>query len=265
MYLAITYVCMCMYLERFTIHPVKEIAPLYYLFNYISNEEEQEALKIDSIKEYAIYLKYEKSFFWRNFFNYELMEVPEMSSMSAATYFHEGNDRLITKKAIKTFCKVGDMIADEVEVGMPQSSIPHGYVDLMVVSLLFQSPPVCFFNFMDYTFYHCTTASFKNPQSFAQEASDRQVIAELLSVYENLNNACETIVILKADRCRLQPFIYVPSLDVLLRTKCPVVFRRENGRPEVVGCLLLYFLLRHSSMISVINIKASCNAMNIRD
>ena len=76
---------------------------------------------------------------------------------------------------------------------------------------------------------------------------------------------CNYAYIITADRCWLQPFIYVPSLDVLLRTKCPVVFRRENGRPEVVGCLLLYFLLRHSSMISVINIKASCNAMNIRD
>ena len=68
------------------------------------------------------------------------------------------------------------MIADEVEVGMPQSSIPHGYVDLMVVSLLFQSPPVCFFNFMEYKFYHCTTASFKNPQSFAQEASGKLIL-----------------------------------------------------------------------------------------
>ena len=56
MYLAITCVCMCMYLERFTIHPIKEIAQLYYLFMYISNEEEGEALMMDSIKDYAIYL-----------------------------------------------------------------------------------------------------------------------------------------------------------------------------------------------------------------
>ena len=53
MYLAITCVCMCMNLERFTIHPIKEIAPLYYLFTYISNEEfEGEALMMDSINRY---------------------------------------------------------------------------------------------------------------------------------------------------------------------------------------------------------------------
>ena len=74
-----------------------------------------------------------------------------------------------------SFIQVGDMIADEVEVGMPQSSIPHGYVDLMVVNL-FKLPPVCFFNFMDHTFYHCTTASFKNLHSFAMEASGKLIL-----------------------------------------------------------------------------------------
>ena len=32
--------------------------------------------------------------------------------------------------------QVGDMLLNEVEVGMPQSSIPHGHMDLMVVSYL---------------------------------------------------------------------------------------------------------------------------------
>ena len=50
------------------------------------------------------------------------------------------NDRLIIKKAIRTFSRVGDMLLDEVEVGMPT----HGNVDLMLVSLLLETPPVCF-------------------------------------------------------------------------------------------------------------------------
>ena len=62
------------------------------------------------------------------------------------------NNRLITKKAIRTFYKVGDMLLDEVkvgipnsvvqvwdmlldevEIGAPHSVIPHGNVDMMVI------------------------------------------------------------------------------------------------------------------------------------
>ena len=92
---------------------------------------------------------------------------------------------------------------------------------------------------------------------------DRQVIAELLSIYENLNGTCETIVMIKgeyftsncnwnyahiiiADRFKIQPYIYVPSLDILLRTKDSVTYRHENGKPDAVGCLLLCFMLRHN-------------------
>ena len=82
------------------------------------------------------------------------------------------NDRLIIKKAIRTFSRVGDMLLDEVEVDMPTSLIPHGNVDLMLVSLLLETPPV-FFNFKQHTFYHCATASFKSPSKFPMEGSGK--------------------------------------------------------------------------------------------
>ena len=34
-------------------------------------------------------------------------------------------------------------------------------------------------------------------------------------------------------------------------------YRKKNGQPETIGCLLLYFLLRHNRMLSVSNIKAA--------
>ena len=113
---------------------------------------------------------------------------------------------------------------------------------------------------------------------------ERQAIAELLSVYENLNckEACETIVMIKgeyfsnwnyvhlvhiaANRFKFQPYIYVASHDILLRVKEPVVYRRENGKPDALGCLLLYFMLRQDWMLSKENIMISCDAVarNVR-
>ena len=46
----------CVYLEKFTIHPIKEIVPLYYLFNYITNGDEKKALSIDKLRDYAVKL-----------------------------------------------------------------------------------------------------------------------------------------------------------------------------------------------------------------
>ena len=82
---------------------------------------------------------------------------------------------------------------------------------------------------------------------------------------EYFTSNCVTTHIMIADRQQIQPYIYVPSMDILLRTKHPVMFRREDGKPEVVGCLLLYFLLRHKSMISKENIKALCDLVKIKD
>ena len=61
------------------------------------------------------------------------------------------NNRLVMKKAIGTFAKIGDLMLDDVEVGMPGSILPHGNVDLTVVSCLERIPPVCFFNDGQYT------------------------------------------------------------------------------------------------------------------
>ena len=47
---------MCVYLERFTVNAIKDTVPLYYLFNYISKDEEGKALLLDRIKDYAIQL-----------------------------------------------------------------------------------------------------------------------------------------------------------------------------------------------------------------
>ena len=41
--------------------------------------------------------------------------------------------------------QVGDMLLNEVEVNMSHSSIPHGHMDLMVVSCLLKTPLVCYF------------------------------------------------------------------------------------------------------------------------
>lgn len=62
-----------------------------------------------------------------------------------------------------------------------------------------------------------------------------------------------------AKRNKIQPYIYVPSEDILIRTKAAVPFRSIDGAPESVGCLLLYFLLRHHKMLSSSNIKAICS------
>ena len=56
------------------------------------------------------------------------------------------------KKAIKTFSKTGDLIVDEVEVGSTTSLIPHGNIDLMVVSCLSGDPPVSFFNVKEHSY-----------------------------------------------------------------------------------------------------------------
>ena len=55
--------------------------------------------------------------------------------------------------------------------------------------------------------------------------------------------------------------MYVPSADILLRTKRFVTYRCDNGKPDPVGCLLLYFMLRHNSMINKTNIELACNAV----
>ena len=65
------------------------------------------------------------------------------------------------------------------------------------------------------------------------------------------------IITCTADRQRIQPFIYLPGEDILLRTKDPVDYRKKNGQPEAIGCLLLYFLLRHNRMLSISNVKAA--------
>ena len=42
------------------------------------------------------------------------------------------------KKTINTFAKPGDFLIDEVEVGVPISTVPHGNVDMMAISCLQQ-------------------------------------------------------------------------------------------------------------------------------
>ena len=56
--------------------------------------------------------------------------------------------------------------------------------------------------------------------------------------------------------------MYIPSLDILIRSKGGVQYRHESGQPEAVGCLLLYFLLRHNKFISIQNIKIACEAIS---
>ena len=45
--------------------------------------------------------------------------------------------------------------------------------------------------------------------------------------------------------------------------KIPVMFRKESGKPDVVGCVLLYYLLRHKSMLSKENVETSCDALMV--
>ena len=68
-----------------------------------------------------------------------------------------------------------------------------------------------------------------------------------------------------ADRQRIQPYVYILSLDILLRAKDALSYRDERGQPVVLGCLLLFFLLRHNKILSIDNIKAACNAVDVGD
>ena len=89
------------------------------------------------------------------------------------------NDRLIIRKAIGTFAKVGDRLVDEVEVGLP-GPIPHGSVDMMVVSYLEKVPPVCLFNVGDHTFYHCMSTSYKTTTTFELEATGKLILYHIV-------------------------------------------------------------------------------------
>lgn len=80
------------------------------------------------------------------------------------------------KKAINTFSKIGDFLVDEVEVGAADSVIPHGDVDLMVVSAFGGVPPICFFNVRQHTFYHYVSASLKTLTTCGMEASGTLIL-----------------------------------------------------------------------------------------
>ena len=86
------------------------------------------------------------------------------------------NDRLIIKKAIHTFAKTGDLLLDEVEVGLLNSAAPHGSVDVMVVSCIQSIPPISFFNVQHHTFYHCASASLKTLSTFKSDASGKLIL-----------------------------------------------------------------------------------------
>ena len=58
-----------------------------------------------------------------------------------------------------------------------------------------------------------------------------------------------------ADREKIQPYIYIKSEDILMRTKQPVPFR-SGSAPVAVG---LYFILRHAKMFS--NVKMMCKKL----
>ena len=49
--------------------------------------------------------------------------------------------------------------------------------------------------------------------------------------------------------------------DILLRTKEAIPFRSSSA-PGAVGCLLLYFILRHKRMFSIDNVKTMCEKLN---
>ena len=70
------------------------------------------------------------------------------------------NDRLVIKKVIHTFSQSGTLLVDEIEVGVRDSLVPHGNVDMMMISCVQNMPPVCFFNFKEHYFYHCMSVSF---------------------------------------------------------------------------------------------------------
>ena len=97
-------------------------------------------------------------------------------------------------------------------------------------------------------------------------------------MYENLIGKRESIIMIKgeyntsvciiyihiviADRFKIQPYIYIiPSFDILLRTKQSVLYRYEDGKPDPIGCFLLYVMLRHNCMINTANIKRSCDSV----
>ena len=66
-----------------------------------------------------------------------------------------------------------------------------------------------------------------------------------------------------ADREKIQPFIYIKLQDILLRTKDAIPYRSSNGMPGAIGCLLLYFILRHNRMFSIENVKKMCQALAV--
>ena len=110
---------------------------------------------------------------------------------------------------------------------------------------------------------------------------DRQAVAELLAISECIDGQDDIVLMIKgsfyitlyncsnahitADRQRIQPYVYISSVDILLRAKDAISYRDESGQPVVLGCLLLFFLLRHNKMLSIDNIKAACNAVDVGD
>lgn len=53
------------------------------------------------------------------------------------------NNRLVIKKAIHTFSQSGTLLVDKIEVGVRDSLVPHGNVDMMI-SCVQNMPPVYF-------------------------------------------------------------------------------------------------------------------------
>ena len=104
--------------------------------------------------------KYEKQFFWRNFSNFQLLQLPELTPVNASTYHQvkiifnefeyfkcgllwENINRIIAKTTLKTFCKEGDFIAEEVEICFGDDiNVPYGRVDAMILSCI-DIPPIC--------------------------------------------------------------------------------------------------------------------------
>ena len=66
-----------------------------------------------------------------------------------------------------------------------------------------------------------------------------------------------------ADREKMQPYFYIKSEDLLLRSKEGIKYRDSgSGMAEAVGCLFLYFILRHKKMFSVENVKKVCENLD---
>ena len=82
------------------------------------------------------------------------------------------------KKTIKTFAKNGDFLVDDVIVGTEDSPIPHGNIDLMVVSCFEALPPIGFF-VMKNELYHYLSASLKTLSTFGMEASGKLIMNTL--------------------------------------------------------------------------------------